>query len=89
MIRITKELPIKWAALLNIDPLSSGSKIGRSLNMQEFSPTCTIKKEIRNKPVSAITIFLPTADVKKKDHFIISQEGLKNLTQRYGWIIKK
>ena len=33
---------------------------------------------MRKKPVSAITIFLPTTEVKNCDHFIMS-EGLKNL----------
>ena len=32
---------------------------------------------MRNKPVNAITIFLPTAEVKNWDHFISYQEGLK------------
>jgi hypothetical protein len=38
--------------------------------MQALRPTCTIRNVIRNKPVKAITIFLPIAVVKKKDHFI-------------------
>jgi hypothetical protein len=45
--------------------------------MQELSPTCTIRKEMRNSPVKAITIFLPTAEVKKYDHFIDCQKGVK------------
>jgi hypothetical protein len=39
IIRITKELPMKYAALLNMEPSSSGLKIGKSLKMQEFKPT--------------------------------------------------
>ena len=50
--------------------------------MVEFKPTCTIRKEIRKNPVNAITIFLPTAEVKKKDHFIFEKEDLKNSAQR-------
>jgi hypothetical protein len=80
-ILITKELPIKKAALLNMDPLSSGLKKLRSLKMQELRPTCTIRKEIRNKPVSAITIFLPTAEVKNCDHFIKIERGFENYAQ--------
>ena len=38
--------------------------------IQAFSPTCTIKKRIRKIPVSAITHFFPTEDVKSSDHFI-------------------
>jgi hypothetical protein len=72
-IRITRELPIKWAARLNMEPLSSGLKKDRSLNIHELRPTCTIRKEIRNKPVNAITSFLPTAEVKNWDHFIVSE----------------
>ena len=45
--------------------------------MQEFSPTCTNKKAIKNKPVNAITSFLPTAEVKKYDHFIFQTEGVE------------
>jgi hypothetical protein len=52
--------------------------MGRSLKTQEFKPTWTTRKEIKNKPVNAITIFLPTAEVKNCDHFISYQEGLKN-----------
>lgn len=37
---------------------------------------------MRNKPVSAITIFLPTAEVKKKDHFIYEKGGFENSAQR-------
>ena len=47
--------------------------------MQELSPTWTIKNVIKNKPVSAITIFLPTAEVKKKDHFIFEEEGFEEI----------
>jgi hypothetical protein len=36
------------------------------------------RKEIRKRPVVAITIFLPIADVKKYDHFIRRQKGLKS-----------
>jgi hypothetical protein len=38
--------------------------------IQAFTPACTIKKSIRNNPVSAITHFLPTEEVKNSDHFI-------------------
>ena len=62
---------------MNIDPLSFELKIGRSLKIQELRPAWTTRKEIRNKPVKAITIFLPTAEVKNWDHFISYQEGLK------------
>ena len=68
---------MKWAALLNIDPLSFLLNKGRSLKIQEFKPTCIIKKDMRNKPVSAITIFLPTAEVKKCDHFINKTKGVE------------
>ena len=47
----------------------------KSLNMQEFKPTWITRKEMRNNPVKAITIFLPTAEVKKSDHFISYGEG--------------
>ena len=47
--------------------------------MQELNPTWTIKNVIKNKPVSAITTFLPTAEVKKKDHFIFEKEGVEKL----------
>src|SRR5689334_14113509 len=69
-MRITTVDPIKWAALLNILPLSFGSKMGRSLNIQALMPTCTTRKLIRNNPESAITSFLPTEEVKNSDHFI-------------------
>ena len=52
--------------------------------MQELSPTCTIKNVIRNKPVSAITIFLPTAEVKKKDHFIFVEEEVEKINIKIG-----
>jgi hypothetical protein len=38
--------------------------------MHALIPTCTIKKEIRNKPVRPITNFLPIDEVKNSDHFI-------------------
>jgi hypothetical protein len=56
--------------------------------MQAFSPTWISKKLIRNKPVKAITSFLPTADVKKYDHFISYQGGVKKFSQRYTPIAK-
>jgi hypothetical protein len=56
--------------------------------MQELRPTCTSKKVIKNKPVNAITSFLPTADVKKYDHFISYQGGVKKFLQRYTPILK-
>jgi hypothetical protein len=33
------------------------------------------KKEIRNKPVKAITSFFPTDEVKNSDHFISNKRG--------------
>jgi len=33
-------------------------------------PACTIKKIIKNKPVNAITHFLPIEEVNSSDHFI-------------------
>jgi hypothetical protein len=81
-MRITKEFPMKYAARLNIDPLSFRLKKARSLKIVEFKPTCTIKKEIRKNPVSAITIFLPTAEVKKKDHFIFEKGGFEKFSAK-------
>src|SRR5436190_23372889 len=80
-IRITTVDPMKWAALLNILPLSFGSKMGRSLKTQALMPTWTTRKLIRNKPESAITSFLPTEEVKNSDHFIskILRNYLSNL----------
>ena len=69
-MRVTIVDPMKWAALLNISPLSSGFSQDRSAKMQAFNPTCTNKNVIRKIPVRAITNFLPTAEVKKWDHFI-------------------
>jgi hypothetical protein len=54
-----------------MSPLSSGTK--RSLNTQELTPTCTTKKEIRNKPVTATTIFLPIEEVNNWDQFILTE----------------
>src|SRR5215204_4537753 len=68
--------PMKWAALLNILPSSVGSKMGRSLNIQALIPTCTTRKETRNKPDSPITSFLPTEEVKNSDHFIMQDSVL-------------
>jgi hypothetical protein len=73
MMRVTMVEPIKWAALLNISPLSVVST--QSAKMQAFNPTCTSKNVMRKIPVIAMTIFLPTAEEKKYDHFI---SGVKN-----------
>jgi hypothetical protein len=77
MIRITIIEPIKWAALLNMIPPSLAQ-------MQALIPTCTTRKEIRNKPVNPITSFFPTEEVNNSDHFINDGSGsVKNLLQKY------
>src|ERR1043165_3103980 len=80
--RGTNVWPSQRAALLKTSPLSPGTKT--TAHMQAFTVTCTIKNKIRDKPVTAITNFLPTDEVKNSDHFI-NQCGAKEFYPKYRY----
>src|SRR6185369_755245 len=70
--RGTNVWPSQWAALLKTSPLSPGTKT--TAHIHAFTVTCTIKNKIRDNPVTAITNFFPTDEVKNSDHFINQAE---------------
>src|ERR1700741_2780928 len=53
--------------------------------MHALRLTCIIKKAIKNKPVSAITHFLPIEEVNNSDHFIFMSilERVIRFRQKY------
>jgi hypothetical protein len=50
--------------------------------MQEFTPACTIKKVIKNKPVSPMANFFPIEAVKK-DFQVITKQLVYLMLQKY------